>query len=141
MWGPQLIARKNTSRVRGNLHDCSNHLGGKLNVENRLGGVRDALDLALGSEPEVTSLLVLALIPGSAEEPGRSGGAESSAKATICRSQQRVEMKPRALVWSAIRASVVSLNSLYGGVQKMGRTINLYWPNERNDAALPVLVI
>ena len=77
-----------------------------------------ALDLALGSETEVTSLPVLALVQGSAEEPGRSDGAESSGKATICRSQQRVEMKPRELAWSARRVSVVSLNSLDERVQK-----------------------
>jgi len=62
-----------------------------------------------------------------------------SERVTAFRSQQRIELKSRKYNQSTIRASVVSLNGLGEGVRNMGRTINLYRPNEHNNAVLPSL--
>jgi hypothetical protein len=88
-----------------------------------------------------SSSSVLAPIPGSAEERGMSDGSESSARVTIFRSQQRIELKSRASGLSTIRASVISLGGWVIGRKSMEHTVNLYRPNMRNDVVLPVLVI
>ena len=54
----QLLGSENASRERGNIRICHNHLGGKLNVEDRPDSMCNPLSLTLGPEAEVVIIIV-----------------------------------------------------------------------------------